>query len=224
MEKQEAKFDYIELLSAINIQRNNTRYYIYALLGLCVLLIAVIGYVANKPPMVIRIDKLGNTDVVSNYHHETEVTTAEDIKNFVTVFTKNYYGLRSDYVVPQLEKSVNMMTEAFKQAHMSTFKTHQTIRKIQAANVYLDISIVSDISFETYDDKIDVKFDGKLTRRKLNDDHKDGNTKLCTANLTLVKTDRSPSHPYGLLIDAAQLRFQDTEEIINEKMEGILDD
>lgn len=224
MQKQDSEFDYIELLSAINIQRNNTRYYIYALLGLCVLLIIAVGYVAQKPPMVIRIDKLGNTEVVTNYEQESQVTTAEDIKNFVMIFSKNYYALRSDYVVPQLEKSVNMMTEAFKKAHMNTFKRHQTIRKIQAANVRLDLSIVSDITYETYGDKIDVKYEGKLARRTLNNDQKGGSTRPFIANLTLVKTDRSPKHPYGLLIDTAQLRFHDTEEVIDEKMEGILDE
>jgi hypothetical protein len=224
MNKQDSEFDYIELLSAINIQRNNTRYYIYALLGLCILLVVTVGYVANKPPMVIRIDKLGNTEVVSNYKQESQITTAEDIKNFVVVFSKNYYSLRSDYVVPQLEKSINMMTENFKKAHMKTFKKHQTIHKIQAANVHLDLSIDSDITYETYGDKIDVKFEGKLTRRTLNNDQKGGSTRPFTANLTLVKTNRLPLHPYGLLIDTSQLRFNNTEEVLDEKMEGILHD
>ncbi|MBF0107308.1 MAG: hypothetical protein HQM16_18510 [Deltaproteobacteria bacterium] len=218
MTKEAGQF---ELLRLVNTSRRQTRAAIIALAAICAVLSVGIIIVANKPPLVIRIDRIGNTEAVKDYTVETAIPQDEDIKNFVTVFMSNYYGLRSDYVVPQLEKSVNMMTRSYRDTHMSAFEKNQTISKIQNANIMAEVKLKDQISYEIFGDDVQVKIAGEILRRSLDDDAVAPERKVFSALLVLKKVPRTPQEPFGLLVDNVMMTFDDKALRIDKTLTGV---
>lgn len=209
-----------ELLNSINQQKRTYFLAIFILGTISLFELVLIGYLSQKPPLVIRIDKFGKTQVTENYQRETELTTMEDIQNFSQIFLRNYVALRSDRVVTQFHKSLNMMTEEFAKNHLRSMKDNQTIRKIQAANIRNNLDVLKP-KIEVVGDTIYVQISGKILTRPLKELNAIPDIKTIDANLILVKIDRNPEHPYGLLLQDIKLQIDKETRDINQNMNEV---
>lgn len=211
-----------ELLDTLNRQRHFAHLCLGILFVICCLLMATVLYTASKPPLVIRIDKLGNTQIVENYGLETAQISEEDIKNFTQVFLENYVGLRSDLVIAQFEKSLNMMTDDFAKYHLQSMKENNTIKAIQAANVRNDV-VVSVLSSEAAGELIYINLAGTIQTRPLAELNAVPQAKKVKADLVLLKTRRTPKHPFGLLLKDIKLSINKDSEEINNNMHEVVE-
>lgn len=210
-----------ELLNSVNTQKKNLRTFIICLLVLCALLLFGLIRTAGKPPLVIRIDKLGNTDVVKNYAYETKVTTEDDVKNFTNIFLKNYVGLRSDLVVAQFQTSLNMMTEGFSKIHLKNMKDNNTIKTIQAAGVRNNV-ILQKVDYEEAGDLIYVNASGTLNTRPIEQINAPPQVKSLTADLILSKVRRTPEKPYGLLLKDIKLAIDKANSEVSNNLNEVI--
>jgi len=210
-----------ELLETINQHKKWISYYIFGLATISVLSILALTYVAKKPPIVIRIDKIGNTQAIENYSIESEAISDEDIKDFSKVFLQNYVGLRSDLVVAQFEKSLNMMTDDFSKFHLESMKNNKTVKTIQAANVRNDVTI-SNLSSDIAGDTIYVTVAGILNTRPLDDLNTTPQSKKLQATLVLVKIKRTPTHPYALILKDIKLTLNKEGEAIGNNLKEVI--
>ena len=212
-----------ELINTINIQKRNQHLLIIGLFIMCFFLLIANIIIAQKPPVVIRIDKLGHTDVVGNYVQDTESITDADLKGFSNVFLKNYVGLRSDLVIAQFEQSLNMMTPDFAKNHLETMKKNQTINTIKAANVRNDTMIRS-VDFERAGDVIYVNVKGLLHTRPLDQINATPQSKSLIADLVLTCVDRTPEYPYGLLLKDIKLAIDKVNTEIDHNLSEVVND
>ncbi|MBU0504528.1 hypothetical protein KJ708_00925 [bacterium] len=210
-----------ELLNTINTQRKNLHYFITGLVALCVVMLIVLIVVAQKPPLVIRIDKLGNTDVLANYSYETELTTEHDIQSFSKIFLDNYVGLRSDLIVAQFQKSLNMMTEDYAKKHLKYMKETQAIKTIQAAGVRNEV-VIKKLDYEIAGKQIYVNVLGDLLTRPIDQLNSVPVRKTLKADLVLSKVTRTPEHPYGILLKDISLSKDEDAAIINNNMSEVM--
>lgn len=212
-----------ELLNTINTQRKNIHVFLLSLLVICILLIISVVFVAKKPPLVIKIDKLGHTEVVKNYSFETKLTTREDVKNFVSIFLKNYVGLRSDLVIAQFEKSLNMMTDTFAKNHLRSLKENNTIQMIQAAGVRNDV-IIHKIDYEMAGDLVYANTRGTLQTKPIDQINAVPQSKILNADLVLQKVSRAPKYPYGLLLKDIKLAINKEMSEIHDNLSEVIHD
>lgn len=206
----ESKSPY-ELLNTINQQRSQLTLYIFSLLIISILLTIGLIYVSQKPPLVIRIDKLGQTAVEANYPHESAITTKDDIHNFSNIFLNNYVGLRSDLVLAQMEKALNLMDASFAKVHLEGLKENNTIKIVQASNIRNKVTIQK-LIYDDVGEQIFVSVNARLDTRPLDQINAIPETKYFKADLALKRYTRSAQVPYGLLLTGLSVQFDSTKQ------------
>jgi hypothetical protein len=219
--KPHSKNSPFEILNTINTQNKAIKYYLFSLSVLCVLLILALVYVAKKPPLIVRIDKLGHTEVQKDYTVDARISTAENIENFTKVFLDNYIALSSQYVRSQYLRSLNMMTEAYAKKHLEIMQKDNTIRKIELEGIFNKLEITKP-KIEIVGDHIYVNVMGLLHTRledKLNQIPK---TKAFKADLMLVKHAVTPEKPYGLLLKDIRVIPDQNEENIQNNISEVV--
>lgn len=218
------ELDQFELLGMIHGNRRALTRLIHIQFVLILILLAGAIYLADKPPLVIRIDNLGNTDTVANYHTETNTPTDDDVRYFSKRFLDDYIALKSNLVVRQLETSLNMMTPELAKQHLKAMKEQNTVGIVQAAGIRNDINI-RDIHIEEIGGDYYVKLQALLESRPLDDFSAVPKTKNILASIVLQKTPRDGAHPYGLLTKNVQILVdrhgdqieKNLGEVINEE-------
>lgn len=193
-----------ELLGLIHGNRKATKRLIHILFVVILLLIAGLIYLANKPPLVIRIDKLGNSDAVADYTQETATPSDDDVRNFSKKFLDDYIALKSNLVVRQFETSLNMMTPELAKEHLKAMKEQNTVGIVQAAGIRNDLSI-GDIHAETVGDEYYVKVKATLETRPVDDLSAAPKIKPVVTTLVLQVAPRTADHPYALIVKEVQV-------------------
>ena len=210
-----------ELLNTINTQKKNIHFFITGLVVLCLVMFIVLIVVANKPPLVIRIDKLGKTDVLANYTYETEVTTEHDINGFTQELLENYVGLRSDSIVAQFKDSLNMMTKDYAKKHIKYMTKSQVVKAVQAARVRNEV-VIKSIDYEIAGNLIYVNVVGDQLTRPIDQINSIPVRKMFKADLVLIKVTREPEQPYGILLKDISLSKDEDVNIINNNMNEVM--
>lgn len=194
----------------------------YAYLGLALLYVALfLGFVFfvyhgfQKPPILIR-DFNGTRSVQEDYINGSNSITDQDVYDFTKLFLDNYYALRSDYVIPQLERSLNMMSDSYKEHHIKTFEEHQTIKQIQSAGIINEIRMNPDVKYEDFGKEYLVNTKGIIVKKLIGSDERSERKFIC--NLKLIKIPISKKYPYGLVVDNVDMRFLEQDKKIDESL------
>lgn len=223
MEDNRGDIHQFELLSLIHGNRNATKRLIHIQFIIIIIMLFGMIYLASRPPLVVRIDKLGNTDVVKDYHAESAQPTDEDIQNFSKKFLDDYIGLKSNLVVRQLETSLNMMSTDLAKQHLKAMKEQNTVGIVQAAGVRNDIKF-QDMRIERIGDEVYVKVNAILETRPLNDLATPPKSKPIVASLVLDTVPRSGNHPFAVLTKGVQILMNkngtQAEENLGEVIHG----
>lgn len=212
-----------ELLGLINANRNSLKRLIHAQFVAVFLLIAAVVCVAHKPPLVIRIDKIGNTDAVKDYHEESANPTEDDVKFFSKRFLDDYIALKSNLVVRQFETSLNMMTTELAKQHLKAMKEQNTVGIVQAAGIRNDLKI-GQIHIEPIADEFYVKVDASLETRPLDDLATPPKIKSIVASLVLERVPRTSQQPYALLAKGVQILVDKKAEQAEGNLNEVVDE
>lgn len=223
MESQETPVvDQFEILSLIHGNRNGVKRLVLLQFVLSILLIVGIIYIAQKPPLVIRIDNLGNTDVIQDYPRESTKPSEEDIRFFTKKFLDDYVALKSNLVVRQFENTLNMMTEDLAKQHLQAMKEQNTVGIIQAAGIRNDLTIEA-VHTESVSDELYIKVRAILETRPIDDITAQPKIKPIQAALVLQVIPRSAEHPYGLLTKSVQIMVDQNGQQIQNNLGEIAD-
>jgi hypothetical protein len=215
------EFNSLEFVRMIHSQQKVLRRIIHAetLIVICLLLGLV--YVSQKPPVIVRIDKLGQTDRVENYVTETQSISELDVKQFTKRFLEDYIALKSNIVVRQFETTLNMMVDELAKQHLKAMKDENTINIVQAAGIRNDLEL-KQFHLEEYDQQFFVKAKARLETRPLDDAQSLPKTKDLLIHLYLKKVPRSPDQPFGLLAESIQVSLDPKSEQPKENINEVI--
>ena len=173
--------------------------------GSCILLCVVVARLAGKPPLVIRVDNIGEPVAFTNMKVQNAVTGPE-VRNFAEHFTRYLLAWDLYTQARDIDTAFRMMTPAAAQRMYQKLnamnaepfaKEHSVRTKLEVA----EISVEKDTP-----DIVRVKLRGTRTYYSYTDkDFK----KETTFEDTFVarKVDRSLTTPWGLLVDDWQESF-----------------
>lgn len=215
--------DQFEILAMIHGNRNGIKRLVLLQFVLILFLILGLIYVSKKPPLVIRIDKIGNTEAVQDYAKESAQPSVEDIQYFTRKFLDDYIALKSNLVVRQFETTLNMMTEELAKQHLKAMKEQNTVGIVQAAGIRNDLTI-HDIHTENVGDEVYTKIRAELHTRPLEDLSAVPKIKPILATLVLQIIPRSVEHPYGLLTKGVQIHVDRNGSQIEQNLGEVLDE
>lgn len=190
------------------------RWILFALVG--VVLVMTVAYVraSNKPPLVIRVDQLGNAEAISDYPtvKENEVLDVE-VQTFAKDFLGSIVAVNSYTVAKDLARALNMMTNKFQEAHRKKLQDGQYVAKIKKALMQREFQIerlaITAKTPEGYE--MDVR--GILSTSPLNDNEAPKDRGGLLGQLYIIKVPRGERTPYGLLVSNFNWREVPLEEI-----------
>lgn len=212
-----------ELLGLIHGNRNTLKRLIHVQFAVILILISGIVFLAQKPPLVIRIDKIGDTDVVNDYHQESANPTEEDVKFFSKRFLDDYVALKSNLVVRQFETSLNMMTADLAKQHLKAMTEQNTVGIVQAAGIRNDLKIIR-TRIEPIADEFYVKVVAMMETRPMDDLATPPKTKSIVVSLVLEKVPRTAHQPYALLAKGVQVLVDKNAEQAESNLSEVVDD
>jgi len=169
---------------------------------------------ANRPPMIIRIDKLGRVDTIKNYVTETMNVSEEDIRDFARQFVNSYTAVRSDHVAYQMKEALNMMTKEYQEQHLKNIRDTNIIEEIQIADIRNEITF-NEMSVEIAKKTIYLKINALLKTSSLTDVSDKADEKHVMIRMILQKVSKSANTPFGLLVKGYKLDFSPPPEIGN---------
>ena len=169
--------------------------------------------VSRKPPVVVRVDEIGNARVIQDL--ETNNTPADvEITAYAKEFLRAYLELNSLTVQKDLTRALNMMTKKYQQAHLRELQAEGFLKKIINANIQTqieirDISITSKMPARVY---LDVR--GITSTTPLEDPHATATKHGFLSKLTLVLVPRTELTPNGLLVEDYRQEIIPLEELM----------
>lgn len=172
---------------------------ILVLLGLNVYLVILLKKTSDKPPIVIRVDRLGETQVIKSPRSEHGITAPEVI-NFTRIFLK-YFTQYDNYTYENdFKETLQMSTFDYQKKadiYLSSNRIPEMIKQVQP-KTSLNVSKI-DITKDT-PQNIFLKVKGYREMRSYNNPDFSKEV-IFEAELILKKVERTLDHPYGLLVD-----------------------
>jgi type IV secretory pathway TrbF-like protein len=164
-----------------------------------IFLVTMLSRSANKPPLVVAVDKLGNAQAIKDWQNKTAVTLPE-IANFTQNFLElwlswDYYTYLEDF-----GKAGGMMTEAQQgraQEYLNVNKVEEQIKAVQSrGKVYItQVDLKKDSK-----DSVNVAARGyREVYSYTNPDFK--KETVFEIEIVAKKVPRSTKTPWGLLVD-----------------------
>ncbi len=177
-----------------------------ALITLTALVTAFLTYKANRVPVVIRVNRAGNAQVLKNLPFNNKTGMGE-IVYFSKSFVREFTGFNSILIKTQLSRALNKMSENYGKKTLDAIIRSKFIQKMEKANV------TSKVKFK----KI------KLVRQTVNHDELKlyvirtvisnvgsgiKNSSAYEDKIILKRTKRSIQYPFGLeVVYFASLKF-----------------
>lgn len=179
---------------AIVSARNLQRLLFFSILTNALLMLALVVSV-KKPPLVIRVDKIGEAVPIAKYETTHEITKEEVVgftRLFLEAFTKrNGYTIRED-----LEKAAAMMTaewrekqentSAISQAEAEKTKTTLTLNEVSLDKSTKETLVVSVKGFRAI-----TSYENPVVSRE----------EVFQGELVIKRVPRTKEAPWGLLAD-----------------------
>lgn len=169
------------------------------LLGLCIFLAIVAARTLNKPPLVIRVDQLGEAAAFSGVKQLTQVTGPE-VRNFTEYFVKyltawDFYTYDDD-----LNKALGMATDNAKVRLKEYLDGIHVVDQIKANTLRTKLKI-SEIVVEKDTPQV-VRVSVRGTREASSYENAEYKKETVFENTIIMqKVSRSIKTPWGLLVD-----------------------
>lgn len=169
--------------------------------------------VARKPPVVIRVDEIGNAVVIRDLETNNAPSDVE-ITAFAKNFLRAYLELNSLTVQKDLSRALNMMTKKYQAAHVRELRADNFLKKIIQANIqtqleFKNVVITSQMPMRAY---LDVRAITSTT--PLEDSHATPTRHGLISKLTLVFVPRTEMTSNGLLVEDYRQQMVPLEELV----------
>lgn len=202
-----------------HLRRNNALHW-------AVHVVLVIGFVlvGGRPPLAIRVDQLGNADLVSTSGALATAPTPEEAQHVTRLFAQYVLEVTSGSVARDLQKALVLMTSDFQRVYREKLRQDPSLSVIEKGNVRTALTF-DDASTEV---RVQKDKSGRPERyfitqlAKLDVFRADINTapllsRDVVVRSTLLVVPRSPRTLNGLLVD-----FFEKEIVEPRKQPGVL--
>ena len=201
-----------ELHAYVASTLTTVRWLLFALIATLFVMTVALVRSSSKPPLVIRVDQLGQAEAIKNYAAVSETQDVEVIA-FSKEFLRSIVDVNSGSISKDLARALNMMTKQFQGAHIKKLQEGDYVGKIRKANIQRQLQIErlaitgkNDVGYE-----LDVR--GILSTRPLTDAEAPADRGGLLGQLYIVKVPRSELSPHGLLVSNFRYREVPLEEI-----------
>lgn len=166
-----------------------------------VILVMSLAYceLSLRPPLVIKVDKLGDAQAVRDY---AVVQDVDDVE--VIAFSKTFLGsiveINSSTIDKDLARALNMMTRQFQEAHMKKLTSSDYISKIKKAWIERAFEIKTLTITERKEAGFELDVRGILATKPLDNASAPEDKGGLIGKLYVVKVPRSERSPHGLLV------------------------
>ena len=189
------------------------RWVLFCLIGIVVIMALAYVRAASQPPVVIRVDEIGNAQAIVDYGVNNAVTDVE-VGAFAKDFVKSIVEVNSYIITKDLARALNMMTRQFRDAHRKKLQEGQYITKIKNAKIQREIELNRLAVTSKLDEGYELDVRGILSTTPLGDATAPKDRSGLMGQLYIVKVPRSEFTPHGLLVSNFQWREVPLEEII----------
>lgn len=212
-----------ELHSYVASTLTTVRWILFALIA--VLFVMTVAFVrsSSRPPLVIRVDQLGQAEAIKNY---TVINETQDVEvmAFSKEFLRSIVDVNSGSISKDLARALNMMTKQFQGAHLKKLQEGDYVGKIRKANIQRELQIerlaITGKNEAGYE--LDVR--GLLSTRPLSDSEAPADRGGLLGQLYVIKVPRSELSPHGLLVSNFRYREVPLEEIYKKEEVDTLKD
>lgn len=184
--------------SLSSIQASRLREYTYWFV--IIMLLVMLSRSLNKPPLVIRVDSLGNAQAFTNVPSLQNVTPAE-IANFTQYFLQyftahNFYTYDDDFT-----RAFKMMTPAATQKLNDYLGVHEIVDTIKSNQFRTKLTITDITTIKDSAAYINLKVKGTREIRSYQNAAY-YREEYFEDELSIKKVDRTEATPWGLLVDS----------------------
>lgn len=210
-----------EMHSYVASTLTTVRWVLFALVALLVIMSFAYVRASSKPPVVIRVDQLGNAAALSDYKANNAVLDVE-VGAFAKDFVRSIVEVNSYTISKDLARALNMMTRQFQSAHKKKLSDGQYVSKIKKAKIQRELEIerlvITGRTPEGYE--LDVR--GILSTSPLSDTVAPKDRSGLMGQLYIIKVPRGEFTPHGLLVSNFHWREVPLDEIMkNDEIESL---
>ncbi len=167
------------------------------LCGFCVFLIIMLQQVNNKPPVIVKVDKLGYAEAIQNWESKSGVTPPE-ITQFIKTFLKyfsayDYYTYSDDFI-----EAFNMMAKDYQDIAKQYLQKNKATEIIIATKPRTKINVAR-VKIEK-NGKNFVSVKATVYKEIFSYDSDYHKTIILDVELNLKKVKRTNNTPNGLLV------------------------
>ena len=160
----------------------------------------IIKTTVKKPPLVIRVDQLGNADAFKNVQSLQKIT-APEIINFTQYFLQYFTAYDLYTYKDNLDKAFSMATENCRQKLNDYFAINRVLDDIKNNQLKTKLNIVSIVIVKDAPDYANLKVKG--TREVTSYQNPEFSRDIIFEDeLSLKKVERTEKTPWGLMVDA----------------------
>lgn len=204
-----------EMRSYVASTLTTVRWVLFAMVALLAVMAVAFVRASAKPPVVIRVDEIGNAEAISDYATNNAVMDVE-VNAFAKDFVKSIVEVNSYTISKDLARALNMMTRQFQEAHRKKLAEGQYVMKIKNAKIQREMEIdrlaITARTPEGYE--LDVR--GILSTSPLGDVNAPKDRGGLMGQLYIVNVPRAALTPYGLLVSNFNWREVPLEEVIKK--------
>ncbi len=196
------------------IAHAETLRWLMVLLVLAVLFLSgAVIFATRKPPVVVRVDQIGNAVVIRDLEANNAPSDIE-IAAFAKDFLRAYLEVNSLTFHKDFARALNLMTKKFQAAHLRDLKAQNFVQKITRAGIqtqaeFKDMNITSRMPTRIY---LDVR--GITSTTPLEDPHAPPTKRGFIARLTIAQVPRTERTPNGLLVEDYRQHIVPLEEMM----------
>jgi hypothetical protein len=197
MENLKRKF--YEVWGDLEAQNNTLKLILFGLLFALIVLLFLSFFGMRKPPVVIRVNDVGNAEAISDYATNSAISKPE-LFYFAKLFIQKFTEYNSYTISTDLSEAFSLMTQNYQKIAKKEVIDSNLVSQIGKASIHSTIEI-REMKIEREDTKYAVlSFIGLRTilsysNRNLKEES------LFKGDIILKKTSRSMANPHGLLVE-----------------------
>lgn len=171
----------------------------------------------KKPPVVVRVDQVGNAATIPNLRLNNEPSDVE-ITAFAKEFLKSYIELNSQTIQKDLARALNMMSRRFQTAHLKELRKDNFLGKIVQANIRTELEVTELHITSKLPSRVELDVRGITSTFPLEDTQAPPSKKGFISKLVLLFVERTEPTPNGLVVDDYRSKIVPLEELLPEKV------
>lgn len=169
------------------------------LICLCILIGVILLKAVNRPPLIIRMDNIGQPTIIKGWKNQTAIT-APEVKNFTRIFLRGFLAWNVYTYDDNFTEVFKMMTPDCQKTLDDYLKTNGIVETIKAEKFNTKLTLSKIEITEDTANVLVVKIKGVrlVTSFEKSDYMKEI---VFEDTLTIAKVERSETAPWGMLVD-----------------------